>query len=296
MKIDLQIQTTFSDGHDTPTEIIKMAKKAGVQYLAITDHDTMDGVDEALLAAKGTDIKVLAGAELSATFQGKRFHVLAYNLDKNNPQLNNFFQEIRSQFKEFFVETLLPWINERLTSDGKQTASKDAYEKMPYKYFRGPGLGFFLQEQGILKHMSEIFPYLEGCPRIILKRSVQEVIEIIHAAGGLAVLSHPLGKGTSLKEISQDPVAQEKTLKQFVGWGLDGLECYNPAHTPEDNRRIKKWAQQFQIHITAGSDWHGSIAKSGNRRAKLLPSYFDDFGGLRVPEEDAKSMVEWLYK
>ncbi len=295
MKIDLQIQTTFSDGHDTPSEIIALAKQSGVSHIAITDHDTMDGVAEAMNAAKGTDIRVLAGAELSASYREKRFHVLAYNIDKENKELNEFFQEIRSQFKEFFVETLLPWINERLENDGKQTASKEAYEKMPYKYFRGPGLGLFLQEQGILKHMSEVFAYLEGCPRVVLKRSVQEVIDIIHGAGGVAVLSHPLGKGTSLKEISHDTEEQHKVLEKFVSWGLDGLECYNPSHTKEANDQIRVWAKEFNIHITAGSDWHGNIAKSGNTRSKLLPSYFDDFGGLVVPEEEIKEMIAWLF-
>ena len=293
MKIDLQIQTTASDGRDTPTEVVESSLKNNLDVIAITDHDTTEGIEEAQKAAKNTKLKVIPGIEMSVTYCGARLHILGYHIDSKNKKLQKFLDELNAVAEKHYVSRI-PVLNKNLKHAGLKTVSQEAYKNLPSKYYRMPGLAFFLEEQGVVKHHSEAFQYFQGVLGFEFDKKPKDAIEIIHEAGGKAVFSHPIAPKISLTRLARSKDEQEAIIKEFIDDGLDGIECYTPAHSQEEQERIKRYALKYRVGITAGSDWHGHLSQTGRNILQYIPYYIKELGDLEVPTKEAQAMIEWL--
>lgn len=293
MKIDLQIQTTFSDGHNSPKEIIELAKKNNIQALAITDHDSIDGISEAQQAAKGSGIQVIPGIEMSTTLRGNRLHILGYNIDVNNKNLLGALEAINAQMKAHFI-ALIPEINQRLAKIKKPLLDVKAYKDLPKPYYRMPGLAQFMKEQGAVAKLEDAFPLIVDLTKLELNQSPEDAIDIIHAAGGKAVLSHPFAPRISLVYMTSNNDEQDDIIKSFVDAGLDGLECFTPCHSKEQQKRVAALALRHKLGVTAGSDWHGFLEQTGQFILNYIPYYFKDFSGVELPDEVAQNILAWV--
>lgn len=293
MKIDLQIQTTFSDGHNTPTEIVQLAQKNKVSVLAITDHDTTDGIAEAQRAAKKTNVKIIPGIEISTTLRGHRLHVLGYNIDVKNKKLQAFLDDLGEVMKQHFIG-LIPAVNARLKKAGRKMLPLGPYKNLSKPAYRMPGLAMYMKEQGVVTKLEDAFQYIVGLKNLILEKDPIEAIELIHAAGGKAVLSHPFAPKISLINVTPDKKEQEKILKSFIDAGLDGIECFTPCHGKSQQTRVMKLAVKYGLGVTGGSDWHGFLDQTGKYILNYIPHYLKDFTGVEVSPKMGKEILAWL--
>jgi 3',5'-nucleoside bisphosphate phosphatase len=248
--IDLHAHTTASDGTFTPTQLMEHAVEKGLTAVAVTDHDTTDGLPEAAQAARQRGIEFVPGIELSISYHSGRFHMLGYFIDWENPTLAGRLQLLkenrikRNQLMAAKMEELdLPVTLEDIIAEsgGGQVGR--------------PHMAMAMVKKGIVSTVQEAFDkYLaDGAMAHFPKDKItaEEGIELIHAAGGLAVMAHP----DSLK---MDNATLLEDLKRLKEQGLDGIECYYNNHSPQRSRDLLAIAQEAGLIATGGSDFHGA--------------------------------------
>lgn len=253
--IDLHTHSTASDGTLTPTELVDLAAEKGLRAIALTDHDTVAGIEEALRRGKTVGVHVIPGIELGAKQNGyKEMHILGYYIRHDYPPL---------------LERL-DWLRARRIERGRQMVARlvelgiaIAFERVE-ELARGGAMGrphvaLALVEAGQVETVPEAFRrYLNpGGPAYVEKQrlSSREAIEFIRAADGIPVLAHP---GT----LGLEPEQLERLVGELGGWGLQGIEAYWSRHSSEQTECCKKLAVQFNLGVTGGSDFHGT-AKPG---------------------------------
>lgn len=247
-KIDLHIHSCYSDGTMRVSEIIEEAKKQHVKYLAISDHDVIEGSKE--LLATSHDLRVVSGVELNAFDLNQNIHVLGYGVDLENENFAAFCKENRAR---------LEYVNERLIQIlvSENRCSFEEYQKYTYEPTKGGWKALhFLVEKGICKDIFEGFQlYADYGVGYDLAQfpSVQEVCHQIHLAGGKAILAHP-------GRMICDNLKAE--LEKMICNGIDGLECYYPTHTHQVTQDCLALCKQYQALITCGSDSHGGFQKT----------------------------------
>lgn len=285
-KIDLHIHSDFSDGRDTLKEIFEMAKENGLETVAIADHDMVSGVEEAIRIGKEKGIRVIPAVEISSNYRGQLIHTLGYNIDYKNNELNHFFDAINEQRKKHFSVQL-----RKINVSRKVMIDIEKFEKMPEKYFSLPGAAKFLAEEGIVESQEKGFDFMEGFVETFqINIDIKKAIEIIHRTGGKAVIAHPFAPKVSLKKISEDRNEIDEMIKELKNMGLDGMECYQTAHNEEETKFALELAKKYNLIVTGGSDWHGSIEKLGGKNIfKYVPFYQEKLGDLFVPEEIIKT-------
>ncbi len=249
-KIDLHVHSTFSDGTCSPTELVKMAETIGLSAIAVTDHDTTDGVSEARAAAAESGIEIIAGAELSCDYQGKEIHMLGFYLDPQNPVLMEHliaFRESRNTRNEKMVQLL--------AAEGFDITYEKVLADNPDCVITRANVARYLVEHGCVKDMDTVFSkYLgDDCRCFVPRRKVSpaDAIGLIHQAGGLAFLAHPL-----LYRLSTS--ALRGLLTELSAAGLDGLEAIYSTYQPGDERNMKLLAAEYGLLISGGSDFHGT--------------------------------------
>lgn len=293
MKIDLQIHTTFSDGKDTPEQIAQKAHEGGLNVISVTDHDRVDSYEVVSQACAQYGLKNIPGVEISTTYEGKAIHVLGYNFDPNSEELKSFLRNINHYRKEKFLQ-LFPLLNDALREAGKPEADIEKYKDRDPKWYAFPGLSMFLVEQGITKDKNEGFQYFKYMKGTTPPVTPKDAFEIIHKAGGKAILSHPFAPRIALTNITPDRAEQEKLVWQFKEWGMDGLECYQAGHNADDVAFCLEMAAKYNLLITAGSDWHGHHTAEETGIRDYLPYYIEKLGDLEVPEDKAQSIIDAL--
>ena len=268
--IDLHMHSTCSDGTFAPAELVREAKAAGLTHMALTDHDTVEGIEEARRAAKEAGIAFLAGVEISAEFQPGTLHILGYGLDVRSQRLKGRLEEVQRWRRE-----RNPKIVERLRDLGLQVTLEEVATRAGGDLVGRPHFAQTLLEKGYVKSRQEAFDlYLaKGRPAYVdkVRLSPEESIALIRDAGGVAVLAHPL----QLK--IEDGEALEALVRSLVEQGLQGVECYYRNHTEEDEARFLALARKYSLLPTGGSDFHGT-----NRPSIRLGT---GEGELRVPRE-----------
>ncbi|HEX2167865.1 MAG TPA: PHP domain-containing protein [Longimicrobiales bacterium] len=245
MRIDLHIHSTASDGSLSPGAVVAAARAGGLHVIAVADHDTVGGVAAAQAAAHGF-VHVIPALELSTYDAGAEYHVLGYFVDPLNPALVAHGARA-SGARETRMHDML----ERLGAIGVEVAFEDvlaAAGTKPESLGR-PHLARALHQRGHVSTVSEAFDRYIGDqgPAFVPTALITpfEAIEIIHAAGGVAVWAHPR------------PDALQTALSALVAHGLDGVECYRPRLTKADTDRISGIAAGAGLFVTGGSDWHG---------------------------------------
>lgn len=253
--IDLHIHTIASDGCWTPQEVVGQIRKAGIKVFSITDHDTTASIDETSRLTEGENLIFIPGVEISSTFEGKLYHILGYGIDPHNVELQNLLLENTRLMIKKDDDTI-----HMLMEEGHIL---DFSEYLSYEYDAGRG-GWktlnFLIDKGLCRDAGDFFNRLFTgnskipFPTFSLPR---KVISLIQGAGGVAVLAHPGGSLDSKNNLSFSEL--EKVLEGFHGSGIDGIECYHPAHDSEMTEFYLKWATGKGLLVTGGSDCHGDF-------------------------------------
>ncbi len=251
MSIDLHTHSFFSDGTHSPTELVHLAQKRGLQALAITDHDTVDGVSECIATAQHVGLEAVSGIELSVEFGERNFHLLGYMFDHGDSELQDriaVLQEARQNRNRKIIA--------KLQDLGIHIGVEELHEASPVGQTGRPHIAKLLCCKGIVRNMDEAFAkYLQKGAVAYESRfvySAVEGIEIIKKSGGIVVLAHPAQITHSSGEMSQ-------LVGRLVDIGLDGLEVYYPTHSSAMRRKLLKIAKRYDMIVSGGSDYHGSI-------------------------------------
>lgn len=244
VKMDLHVHTTASDGRLSPNQVVMLAAERGVRYLAITDHDTTAGLQEAMQMGDKAGVIVLPGIELSTLYREQEVHILGYFIDEKNPELQTKLLELKeSRCKR--TEKMV----EKLKNLGYPVTMEEVRNKSRGGVLGRPHLALVLQDHGIVSSVEEAFAKLlnPGRPGYVprLRISPREAVSLISQAGGAAVLAHP---GDDL------PV---EILPACLEAGLAGIEVYHPLHSPALQDYYQDMANKMQLVATGGSDFHG---------------------------------------
>lgn len=267
--IDLHMHSRFSDGTDTPEELIALAAEQGATTVALTDHDTVHGIGRFMSAAQKEGIRAISGVEVSASSSSNEMHILGYFLAHEDAVLARQLDWIRSA-RESRNEEILHKLHKLGMHMSRQEVCRHAGDQVIGR----PHFARAMVARGYVNSTKEAFSrYLaRGCPAYARRRSltVQEAIEIISGAGGVAVLAHPFVLHANQLELA-DLVEALRDL------GLEGIEAYYPQHTAEQTRFYVQLAKDYDLVPTGGSDFHGQQTPD-LRIGK-------GFGDLRVPDD-----------
>lgn len=294
MKVDLQMHSTYSDGYETPQELVELAVRYGLTHIALTDHDTVAGLDEVLRVGNERGIVVVPGIELTTEFQGATLHILGYAFDRANEELRGLCDELYNKRKQVYLNKL-DVVNKTLRGRGLPEIDSEDFVQFQGSFF---GLGKIIKycmARGIAATSQEAAALWRTGKKIIMHSiDARRAIDVIHAAVGVAVLSHPFAPKTSLSKIFSEINQQDAAVRQFKEWGLDGIECYQPSHGVEDVEHALLLAHELDLLITGGTDWHGPIEVTGEQIREYIPHYVDHIGDLAIPQKHAERMVERL--
>lgn len=248
MRIDLHTHSTASDGQFAPEQVVELAKQAGVEVLALTDHDTVSGVPAAVEAGKELGIQVIPGIELSAA-EYPNLHILGYGIDVESDAIQSIchaMQKSREDHNTYIVDFLhrhgIPIDLEEVQA----LAGRSAVGR--------PHFAQVMVCHGWVKTSREAFEkYLDTPEYLQVEREkfpAKDCIAAILAAGGNPVMAHPY-------QLRLENGSLEKEIKKLVSYGLAGLECYYPKHTSEQQAFYLKLAEKYGLYVTAGNDFHG---------------------------------------
>ncbi len=245
-KTDLHIHTTFSDGVLTPTEVLNWASKKNLTDMAITDHDTTEGVEEAIEEGKKLGINVIPGIELSCGDQGQEVHILGYFIDHKAPKLLEFTETLKKAREDRNIDII-----EKLSKMNIDVSIEDVREIAQEGNMGRPHIAKALIAKGIVDTVDGAFKiYLgKGKPAYVerFKVTIKEGIDFIHALGGVAVAAHP------------GLVNDQKVLTYLFKQNIDGIEVIHCKHTEEQVKHFSTLAKELNLIETAGSDCHGYI-------------------------------------
>jgi predicted metal-dependent phosphoesterase TrpH len=251
MKADLHTHSAISDGTDRPAELVAKAKAAGLTHVALTDHDTFAGLDEALQAGAALGIQVIPGVELSTELGGNSVHLLGYGPQADHPGLLAEFTKLQESRRG-----RIPQMLAALGRLGMPVSAEEVAKWAGDSPSVGrPHVADAMIALGYVKDRSEAFDgYLaEGGPAYVPRyyAGLGAAIELIHDAGGVAVLAHPWGR-ESRKYLTVDRIAA------LVGeHALDGIEVDHHDHDPAVRAELRALAAELGIWATGSSDYHG---------------------------------------
>lgn len=247
---DLHIHTTYSDSTSSPEEVVQQACDAGLKCIAITDHDTVDGVAPTMELGKPHGLEIIAGVEMSCRANDKDVHVLGYLFDYTNQELVTSLKTMQGSRVERMQEMI-----DKLKGLGIENITlEEVREKAQAKALGRPHLAATLMEKGCVTSIKEAFDrYLaDGQPAFVsyFKQTPQEAITLIKNAGGIAVLAHPM-----LTKV-------DELIPEMVGAGLGGLEAYYPNCPKNVIEAYVELAKKHDLFVTGGSDAHGEKKKN----------------------------------
>ncbi|MDV4152663.1 PHP domain-containing protein [Clostridium sp. AL.422] len=272
-KCDLHTHSICSDGRFKPSEIIEMAKKRNLNYISLTDHDTLTGINEAIEASEKLNINFIPGIELSTEYNGESIHVLGFFNKKNynNPKLNNVLDELKEKrisraYK--IVENLKKLHNieldiNKVLSNGKDTIAR-------------PHIAKAIIDAGYNYDHEYIFKNFIGnnCPAYVpsTKLSTIDGIKLLKEFNALVFLAHPI-------------LVKKTPIEELINLGFDGIEAIYYRNTESDTNNLLKLAKEKNLYISCGSDCHGipNDMSHGN------------VGDVNIPKDDSiVSMLSWV--
>ena len=244
MHADLHLHTNFSDGTYTPEELAGHAARCGFKAVALTDHDTMEGCERMAAACGERGVEFVPATELTAEHDGYELHMLGYFLDSKNARLQTElakFQQVRQQRIHEMVA--------RLAGVGVHVKAEAVFALANCRSPGRPHVARTLVQAGLCSNLDEAFERFlrKGRPAWVpkFKISAMEAIDLIHLAGGLAVMAHPgLNHNDGL-------------IPDLVDAGMDGIECFHTKHSTALTQRYLEIADRLQLLVTGGSDCHG---------------------------------------
>ncbi len=269
--IDFHMHTTYSDGHFSPFELIKKVRDNNINIISITDHDSVNGLEEAIGIGKDLGVEVIPGLEISTDVEDKEVHLLGYFLDINNSELKkylSFFRDERYQRALRMVKKLNALDLDISIDDVLEVTSSSAIGR--------PHVAIAMMRKGIVKDYYEAFQkYLrDGAPAYERKIHVspQSALKIINDAGGLSFIAHP----GHLKE---------SILMTLINSGIDGIEVTHPSHNSYQIKFYRGIVNQYCLLESGGSDFHGG--EKGDE---------DNLGRYWLDPKHYKEMLQFLGK
>lgn len=244
---DLHSHSTASDGVLSPTALVERAVEQGVEMLALTDHDTLAGIAEAKQAAQHLPIELIAGVEISILWEGKSIHLAALNVDDTAPELVDLLKTqaaLRQQRAE--------QIGDKLAKAGIANAYEGARKLASGEVTRAHYARFLVAE-GYVRNDEHAFKRYLGMGKPAYVKpiwcSMEQAIAATHAAGGLICVAHPLRYKMTARWI-------RRLIESFKLAGGDGIEVAGCAQTPDQRQLLARWADEFDLLASAGSDFH----------------------------------------
>jgi len=252
MFADMHIHTWYSDGTLSPEEIAEKAKAENVTLISVCDHELTDAYPELEKLCAGNNIKLITGVEIVGIMDGREYHILAYNFDKQNKALNDLMRHNRNIFLDRGSKLI-----EKMSEQPEYCEIISMQEFSKYERDRrngGWGSIDYLKSKGIVKGWFDYRDLARKYPVELEKYffPAGEVIKIIHNAGGYAVLAHPG---------DNDLETCKKAALKFLELGIDGFECYYPAHSEEITEFHVKFCREHDLIITVGNDEHGGFGE-----------------------------------
>lgn len=275
MLVDFHMHSIYSDGVKSPEGLLRHAIDCNLSMMALTDHDEINGIKALRTAQDQLDpektIKIINGCEFSADYKDKSIHILGYRFDETNKELRDFIEYFKSKREERIDEII-----RRCNNVGYFISKDELLKKFPKTQAYGrPHIGQLLIDGGYAKDINDVFKDIlrkdSPCYVPKVKIEVPYIIDIIHKAGGLAVMAHP-------KLVSSDEYVVE-----MLAYDFDGMEVYHTKHNDDDVKRYKALATKHNLFITGGSDYHGIPGKAP-----------DKFGDYLVSSENASEFISLL--
>ena len=267
-EVDLHVHTTVSDGTFSPGDIVRMAAKENLKAIAITDHDSVDGNQEAIDAGRQFGVEIIPGIEISAEFGPGTLHILGYYLDYTYGPLLE-----KMEFLDMARKRRNPRIIEQLQSMGADITYEELLEEAGAGVAGRPHIAQILLRKGFIASEQEAFDrYLaKGKPAYVDKErlSIKDSFELIKSAGGVPVLAHPV-----LMKVGNDTL--RGLVHEWKELGLSGIEVYSACQSPADELLYLDIAAEEGLVVTGGTDFHGKNKpdiRLGTGRGNLCLSY-----------------------
>ena len=264
---DLHLHTMFSDGTFTPEELVLRAQNVGLACIALTDHDSVEGCERAAAACANVKMEFISGTELTAEHDDTEVHVLGYFLDTKNKVLLDRMGKFQAVRQQRIYEMCAA-----LNKLGIPLKAESVFALANCKSPGRPHVARALVKEKLISDLDVAFEkYLKkGRPAWVpkTKMSALESVELIHQAGGLAVMAHPGLNRT------------DDIIPDLVDAGLDGIECFHTKHSTVMSERYLEIAEKYNLLVTGGSDCHGF-----SKKQPLI-------GGVKLPYEHVEKMKE----
>ncbi|RII25222.1 MAG: phosphatase [Geobacter sp.] len=265
----MHLHSVHSDGVHTPTALVAMAVQKGLRAIAIADHDSVDGIDEALAAADGFDLEVISAVELSVEYQRfQDIHLLGFCIDHRDPAFREKLAEFRKR-RDDRGRAIVTRINNRLARQGRRSIDYEEIARSAAGALGRPHIAMALIARGYAHDMQDAFvQYLIPCN--VPKRyfPMAEALAEIHRIGGIAVLAHP-------PTITPDRMRLGGLVRELASMGLDGLEVFSNSCFEDTIIFLESLADELGLIMTGGSDFHGfeDDVEMGSGRGGLAVAY-----------------------
>jgi len=248
-KVDLHCHSTASDGTLTPSELVELSAEKGISHVALTDHDTVSGLEEAFSKGRELGVNVIPGIEVTADTsflgEGKReLHILGYHFNPTSDAMR--------QLTEFFRSSRIKR-NRELCGKLEELGYPVNYNSMVSRYgenFGKPNIARVLIDLGYYRDRESAIDFLSSLGVKREKMDYRDVLQLIREAGGIPVIAHPVSTKLSYSDLYC-------FLKEAKESGLGGVEVYHYRHKPADVRVFRSMAGELSLYVTGGSDFHG---------------------------------------
>jgi hypothetical protein len=270
--VDLHLHSHYSDGLHSPEELVRIAAEKGLRAIALTDHDSVDGIDEALAAGERLGVEVIPAVELSVAFRGYRdVHLLGYLIDHRDQAFTARLAAFRKSRDER-GRAIVDRINARLTRDNRVCITYKEVLAVAGGAVGRPHIARVLIGKGLARNIEDAFDkFLKPCNVSKFQFPLAEAITEIKRIDGVAVLAHP-------SSIGAERTILKAMIKEMVTMGLDGLEVYSNMCYKDDISFFNDIARRLGLAVTGGSDYHG----------------FDDDVGIGFCREELAVSYRWV--
>lgn len=278
--IDLHVHTTASDGQYTPTQIIQKAADRNITTIAITDHDTVAGLEEGKKAAKEHGIRFVPGVELNINFPTGEFHLLGLGLQKISPSFNQMIETLVKN-RDLRNEQII----NNMQKDGVDITFEEIQNDFPNTIIGRPHFAAELVKKKIVKTRQQAFDiYLAKGRKWYVERvgsNLDEAIVAIKECGGIPIIAHPMSLYLSWGKLPD-------AIKDFYERGVMGLEAFHPGARVTECLRLEELAKKLGMLITGGSDFHGEQIRTDRRLGHTC-------GNKKLTEELFEPLSEIIY-
>ena len=276
--IDLHVHSTYSDGTLTPKELVDLAIVKNLSVMALTDHDSVNGIDEILeyAASLPNAPKIVPGVELSTEYEGREVHVVGLFIDHKHPEFTAYLKDFIDSRTTRNIKMC-----KSLTDAGIEITYQELLDAFPDAVITRAHYAKLMIQKGYIKSINEAFERYVGdhCPYYVPREKVtpQDAIRLIKKAGGIPIFAHPI-----LCRFSDSRL--ENLVAELKASGLMGIEAVYSTYTPSEERQVRALAAKHDLLLSGGSDFHGS----NKPKIDLGVGY----GKLCVPDEFYEKMLE----